>query len=312
MLLRRCLWLVCAFVTSAVSAAPTELRIAVDQDNSLSTGCRVITNLGNVDGIDAILTTTDLLHGRRQRHHRERRRRRFQFHPGDRQTNGTVTLVATPGVSITGNGTASVTAQGPMAALNAAMNGMQYTPTSNYFGAAQLTITSNDLGNSGAGGPQSATSNVAITVTPVNDAPSFTPGGDANSFEDTPYSAAWAGAVSAGPNESAQTPAFVVTSNDNLALFASGPAISAAGLLTYTPAANASGSASITVVLGDNGGTAGGGVDTSGPQTFNIRHAHRRRRLHLRQRRWSGQRPARTKARSSRPRSRTPTAPRRR
>jgi VCBS repeat-containing protein len=185
-------------------------------------------------------------------------------------TNGTVALVATPGVSITGNGTASVTAQGPISALNAAMNGMQYTPTSNYFGAAQLTITSNDLGNSGAGGPQSATSNVAITVTPVNDAPSFTPGGDANSFEDTPYSAAWAGAVSAGPNESAQTPAFVVTSNDNLPLFASGPAISAAGLLTYTPAANASGSASITVVLGDNGGTAGGGVDTSGPQTFNI------------------------------------------
>ena len=48
------------------------------------------------------------------------------------------------------------------------------------------------------------------------------------------------------------------------------PAISASGTLTYTPAPNANGSASVTVKLHDNGGVADGGVDTSAPQTFTI------------------------------------------
>ena len=41
-------------------------------------------------------------------------------------------------------------------------------------------------------------------------------------------------------------------------------------MLTYTPAANAFGTATITLDLKDNGGTANGGVDTSAPQTFTI------------------------------------------
>jgi hypothetical protein len=40
--------------------------------------------------------------------------------------------------------------------------------------------------------------------------------------------------------------------------------------LIYTPTANASGSATITINLKDDGGTTGGGVDTSVTQTFNI------------------------------------------
>jgi hypothetical protein len=40
--------------------------------------------------------------------------------------------------------------------------------------------------------------------------------------------------------------------------------------LTYTPAANANGSATITIVLMDNGGTANSGQDTSAPQSFTI------------------------------------------
>jgi hypothetical protein len=40
------------------------------------------------------------------------------------------------------------------------------------------------------------------------------------------------------------------------------PAISAGGTLTYTPAANANGSALLTVTISDNGGTANGGQDT--------------------------------------------------
>jgi hypothetical protein len=49
------------------------------------------------------------------------------------------------------------------------------------------------------------------------------------------------------------------------------PAIDATtGTLTYTPAANANGSATVTVTLFDDGGTANGGSDTSAPQTFTI------------------------------------------
>src|SRR5262249_43434666 len=48
------------------------------------------------------------------------------------------------------------------------------------------------------------------------------------------------------------------------------PAVSATGTLTYTPAANANGSATINVKLKDDGGTANGGVDTSAAQTFTI------------------------------------------
>jgi hypothetical protein len=72
----------------------------------------------------------------------------------------------------------------------------------------------------------------------------------------------------AGP-ERGQTVTFQV-SNNNPALFAVQPAISTDGTLTYTPAPNACGSAVVTVVLKDNGGTANGGTDTSVPVQFTI------------------------------------------
>src|SRR5207247_1239176 len=68
---------------------------------------------------------------------------------------------------------------------------------------------------------------------------------------------------------SGQTLNFIVTTSNN-ALFAVQPAISPAGVLTYTPAANANGQATVTVQLHDNGGTANGGVDTSAAQQFTI------------------------------------------
>ena len=189
-------------------------------------------------------------------------------------TNGTLTLGSTAGISITGgaNGSATVTFQGTLAAMNAAMNGTTYAPTANYFGPAQVTITSNDLGNSGAGGPQSATSNIGITVTPVNDVPSFTSGGAVTVLEDSgAHSAAWATGISAGPaNESGQAVNFIISNNSNPGLFSALPAVSPTGVLTFTPAANANGSAIITIAIHDNGGTANGGVDTSATQTFNI------------------------------------------
>ena len=75
--------------------------------------------------------------------------------------------------------------------------------------------------------------------------------------------------IAAGPaDEAAQTVSFTVT-NDNPVLFSGQPAMDASGNLTFTPAAIA-GTATVTVIARDNGGTANGGVDTSAPQFFTI------------------------------------------
>src|SRR5438128_9204571 len=111
-----------------------------------------------------------------------------------------------------------------------------------------------------------------ITVTAVNDPPSFTKGANQIVNEDAGAQTVvnWATAISRGPaDESGQTVSFTVV-NDNNALFSTQPAISPTGTLTYTPAANANGSTTVTVSLKDNGGTANGGVDTSTLQTFSI------------------------------------------
>ena len=77
--------------------------------------------------------------------------------------------------------------------------------------------------------------------------------------------------LSAGPaDESTQTLSFEIVLNSNLALFATQPAISSTGTLSYAAAANASGSATITIRLKDSGGTADEGTDVSLEQVFTI------------------------------------------
>ena len=76
--------------------------------------------------------------------------------------------------------------------------------------------------------------------------------------------------ISAGPpSESKQVLTFVLTSS-NPSLFLAGPSISASGTLSFTPAANVSGTASVEIYLQDDGGTAFGGVDRSVKKKFNL------------------------------------------
>lgn len=89
-------------------------------------------------------------------------------------TNGTLSLSGTAGLTFsTGEGIAdaSMTFQGTVSSVNAALDGLAYDPNKNYFGGDQITIATDDLGNSGSGGPMSDTSSVAITVTAVDDPP---------------------------------------------------------------------------------------------------------------------------------------------
>ena len=82
-------------------------------------------------------------------------------------TNGTLTLSGTSGLAFTvGDGTAdsTMTFTGTIANINPALNGMTFTPTAAFSGSASLTVTTNDLGNTGSGGPLSDTDIVSIQV----------------------------------------------------------------------------------------------------------------------------------------------------
>jgi CSLREA domain-containing protein len=172
---------------------------------------------------------------------------------------------------VTGNTNAALFSAGPAIDPSGTLT---YTPAANANGSATITINLKDNGGTANGGVDtSASQTFTITVNPVNDAPSFTEGPDKTVNEDSGPQVfnPWATGISAGPaDESGQTLTFQVTNNTNAALFSSGPNVSSNGQLSFTPATNANGSASITIVLKDNGGTANGGVDTSAPQTFNI------------------------------------------
>jgi VCBS repeat-containing protein len=105
-----------------------------------------------------------------------------------------------------------------------------------------------------------------------NQAPSFTIGADQTVDEDSGLQTvtSWATNISPGPSsETGQAVDFLVSS-DSPSLFAMQPAVSPDGVLTFAAAPDTFGSAIVTVQLHDDGGVAGGGVDTSAPQTFTI------------------------------------------
>nr|USU32458.1 tandem-95 repeat protein [Methylobacterium sp. OTU13CASTA1] len=85
--------------------------------------------------------------------------------------HGTLTLGSNAGVTVTGDGSSSVTLAGTVAAINAALDGTRYRPAADYNGPDTLTILTNDGGNTGTGGAQTDTDTLALTVTSVNDAP---------------------------------------------------------------------------------------------------------------------------------------------
>ena len=86
--------------------------------------------------------------------------------------SGVVSLGSTTGItSLMGNGTDSITLTGTIADINLALEGLTYDSNENFNGPDQLSITINDQGNTGGGGSLTEVANVAINVTPVNDAP---------------------------------------------------------------------------------------------------------------------------------------------
>jgi hypothetical protein len=152
-------------------------------------------------------------------------------------------------------------------ALDPITGNLSYTAAADTSGVATISVVLSDNGGTANGGVDASAAQVfTLEVLFVNTAPSFVGGGDISVNEDSgAFSAAWASAIEDGDPGVTQALNFVIQSNSNAALFSALPAISPAGVLSFTPAANANGSATLSVVLQDDGGTANGGVDTSSP-----------------------------------------------
>jgi hypothetical protein len=167
-------------------------------------------------------------------------------------------LTQTPSFTITGNTNPGLFSTQPAVAANGTLT---FTSQANANGSSTLTIQLSD-------GALTTAATRTITVTPVNDPPSFTASSDVAVGEDVGARtfAGWATDISVGPPDetATQSPTFTVTENTNPGIFSVVPAVSASGTLTFTPKPNASGVAAMTVTLSD------GVATTSRPLTITI------------------------------------------
>jgi len=186
---------------------------------------------------------------------------------GTGETGQTITITATSdNTAVVPNPTIVYTSPNATGTLN-------YTPVANAFGVANVTVTVKDNGGTAFGGVDTTTRTFSITVTHVNQAPTLNAISDPASIpESSGLQTVNLSGITQGPGDTGQTLTVTATSN-NTALIPN-PTVTytspnATGSLSYTPSAGVSGSATITVKVQDNGGTANGGVDTT-TRTFTV------------------------------------------
>ena len=202
------------------------------------------------------------------------------------------------GTVILGNGTSTLSIVGTTTQISSELShGLTYTPTTNYRGADTLTMVSNDLGNTGAGGPLKDTSTVAITVLAVDQPPVNTVPGPQTTNENT---ALVIGGISVTDPDSGSNPISTqfTVNHGTLTVDTTGGVVQPGGAillpdgtvilgngtstlsivgtttqisselshgLTYTPTTNYRGADTLTMVSNDLGNTGAGGPlkDTS-------------------------------------------------
>src|SRR5438132_4855703 len=82
-------------------------------------------------------------------------------------TDGKLTLATIAGLSFTvGTGTlnTTMTFTGTIAAINTALDGMSFVPTAGFAGIGTLSVTTDDLGNSGSGGALSDSDTIQVEM----------------------------------------------------------------------------------------------------------------------------------------------------
>lgn len=202
--------------------------------------------------------------------------------------SGVVTLGSVAGLTfIEGDGISDLTAifTGAIAAINAAFDGLLFSPDSNYSGIASIRITTDDLGNTGSGGAKSDTDTLNISIAAINDAPAIALPGAQTTGEDTPLVLSAAGgnliavtdvdAISYPVRVTLAAAHGVLTLNGTSGLtFTSGDGTADASMdftgslanvnaalngLSFSPAGNFVGTASIAITANDQGNTGSGG-----------------------------------------------------
>jgi len=159
---------------------------------------------------------------------------------------------------------------------------LKFESARNANGTSVISVTSVDTGDGVAPNVnRSATVTFTITISPVNDPPSFTSGGNVTVNEDTgAVNQNWATSIfpaaalgftpPEATDEVSQTVSFFVLSNSNPTLFSVAPDIAADGKISFTTAPNAFGTTIITAVARDNGSLTSPNVNESQPVTFTI------------------------------------------
>jgi hypothetical protein len=220
-------------------------------------------------------------------------------------TSGTINLATTSGLTVTGsgNGTSSMTIQGTLAEVNAAIASLTYKGNANFNGSDTLNINFNDLGNfgndpgtSGDGTNEQANASIPITVGPINDAPTVTPPATQSVTEDQTLTLSGASAIVIGDVDADDTASDTLTvtvsaTNGTLTLATSsgltgvsgdgGKSVTFTGTraevnaaldgLIYDSDLNFTGAETINVSVNDNGNTGSGGAKTgTGSLTVNV------------------------------------------
>jgi hypothetical protein len=184
-------------------------------------------------------------------------------------TNGTLNLSSTSGVSVTGNGSASVTVTGTVANLQTAVSSLTYTPTTGYSGSDSLKIALSDPGDS-----LSSSTSVGLTISsasaPKITAPASESFPENNSLEFNAQSISITDTNAGSSSEQLMLSAthgtlrlgsstgitFVSGANRSASMTISGTLTrlnAALNNLIYTPTTNYTGSASISLSYTDGG-----------------------------------------------------------
>ncbi|MBM3822127.1 MAG: tandem-95 repeat protein [Verrucomicrobia bacterium] len=144
---------------------------------------------------------------------------------------------------------------------------LAFAPTANAFGVATVSVVLVDDGGTADGGAErSLARTFTIRVDPVNDAPTLNTVNNLTRDEDSgPFTLTLSGLSSGAPNEAQQLTVTALSSNPALMPHPEVNYVSpaATGRLVLAPVTNAFGKVTVTVMVRDDGGTAGGGQDST-------------------------------------------------